>query len=308
MRLVFMVTGEISEATFGAALAGDHEVVGLVTQPDRPVGRKQVLTPPRVKEMALAAGVPVIQPEKVSEKEALRQIRAWQPEIIVVMAYGQILPQRLIEIPSRAIINLHASLLPKYRGASCIQAAIRNGDRETGWSVIHVVRKLDAGNVILRKSLPIRAGETGGELHDRLANTGPAALMEALHLLEQGEVPGVAQDDDGQTYAPKLGRSDGELDWSKPAEELERLVRAYHPWPGTTGMLAGKRLKIFPPVRVGGGSGRPGAFLGSVGEALEIACGTGSLLIQEVQLEGSRRMTGEELARGHEVALQEGLK
>ncbi len=308
MRLVFMVTGEISEETFGAALASDHhQVIGLVTQPDRPVGRKQILTPPRVKEMALAAGVPVIQPEKVSQEQALQQIREWQPEVIVVMAYGQILPQSLIEIPSRAIINLHASLLPKYRGASCIQAAIRSGDRESGWSVIHVVRKLDAGNVILRKPLSIREGETAGELHDRLAATGPAALGEVLDLLSAGEVPGEAQDESAQTYAPKLVRADGTIDWSKPAEALERLVRAYHPWPGTTGMLEGKRLKIFPPVSVGRGAGIPGTFLGIVGKRLEIACGTGSLLIQEVQLEGSRRMTGEELARGHEAALKKRL-
>ena len=144
MRLVFMVTGEIAEPTFAAALASEHEVIGLVTQPDRPVGRRQILTPPRAKEMALAASVPVIQPEKVSEQEALVQIKKWSPEVIVVMAYGQILRQKLIEIPSRAIINLHASLLPNYRGASCIQAALKNGDSETGWSVIHVVKKLDA--------------------------------------------------------------------------------------------------------------------------------------------------------------------
>ena len=175
MRLVFMVTGEISEPTFADALSGPHEVVGLVTQPDRPVGRKQVLTAPRVKEMALVSGIPVIQPESVREEEALGQIREWAPEVIVVMAYGQILPQKLIDIPSRAIINLHASLLPKYRGASCIQAALRNGDSETGWSVIHVVKRLDAGNILLQQPFPIQPRETGGELHDRLAVAGPAA-------------------------------------------------------------------------------------------------------------------------------------
>ncbi|MEO1832830.1 MAG: methionyl-tRNA formyltransferase, partial [Akkermansiaceae bacterium] len=144
MRLVFMVTGEISEATFADALTKEHMVVGLVTQPDRPVGRKQVMTAPGVKEIALEAGIPLIQPESVRETEALDQIRQWNPEVIVVMAYGQILPQALLDIPSKAIINLHASLLPKYRGASCIQAALKNGDAETGWSVIHVVKRLDA--------------------------------------------------------------------------------------------------------------------------------------------------------------------
>jgi methionyl-tRNA formyltransferase len=308
MRLVFMVTGEISEQTFANALASDHEIVGLVTQPDRKVGRKQVLTAPRVKELALAAGVPVIQPESVKVADALEQIRAWDPEVIVVMAYGQILPQSLIEIPARAIINLHASLLPKYRGASCIQAALKNGDAETGWSVIHVVKKLDAGNVILQQPFPIGESETGGELHDRLAEAGPAACRAALELLEKGEVAGTVQDESLQTYAPKLGREDGHLDWSKSALELERLIRALHPWPGTSTGLGKKRLKVFPPVILAEGSGAPGSVLKVRDDGLEIACGSGSLIVGELQLEGSRRMLGSERARGHREALEVGLK
>lgn len=308
MRLVFMVTGEISEPTFADALASDHEIVGLVTQPDRKVGRKQVLTAPRVKVLALAAGVPVIQPESVKVADALEEIRAWNPEVIVVMAYGQILPQSLIEIPSRAIINLHASLLPKYRGASCIQAALKNGDAETGWSVIHVVKKLDAGSIILQQPFPIGEGETGGELHDRLAEAGPAACRAGLELLEKGEFEGTVQDESLQTYVPKLGREDGHLDWSKSALELERLIRALHPWPGTSTLLGKKRLKIFPPVTPAEGSGIPGSILEVRDDGLEIACGSGSLMVGEVQLEGSRRMLGSELARGHREALEEGLK
>lgn len=308
MRLVFMVTGEISEPTFADALASEHEVVGLVTQPDRPVGRKQILTAPKVKELALAAGVPVIQPESVRKAEALDQIRKWKPEVIVVMAYGQILPQALIDIPPLAIINLHASLLPKYRGASCIQAALKNGDAETGWSVIHVVKKLDAGNVILQQPFPILEGETGGELHDRLAGLGPAACRLALARLEKGPFAGDVQDESRQTYVPKLGRKDGYLDWSKPAIELERLVRAYHPWPGTSAGLGSKRLKIFPPVEIGEGKGEPGEVLKNEEGHLEIACGSGSLILVEVQLEGSRRMSAGDLARGHFEALKAGLK
>ncbi|MGC6566443.1 MAG: methionyl-tRNA formyltransferase [Akkermansiaceae bacterium] len=308
MRLVFMVTGEISEPTFADALSGPHDVVGLVTQPDRPVGRKQVLTAPRVKVMAEEAGVPVIQPEVVGQPEALDQIREWAPEVIVVMAYGQILPQKLIDLPERAIINLHASLLPKYRGASCIQAAIRNGDAETGWSVIHVVKKLDAGNVLLREPFAIKDGETGGELHDRLAATGPSACRAALTMLEAGEVPGEVQDESLQTYAPKLLRDHGLLDWSAPAEELERMIRAYHPWPGTFSRLGGKRLKVFPATRCGEGKGEPGQFLGQIDGGIEIACGAGSLILGEIQLEGSRRMSSAELAQGHRDTLVEGLK
>ena len=308
MRLVFMVTGEISEPTFADALGSAHEVVGLVTQPDRPVGRKQVMTAPKVKELAIEAGVPVIQPESVREPETLDHIGGWKPDVIVVMAYGQILPQALIDIPPRAIINLHASLLPNYRGASCIQAALKNGDAKTGWSVIHVVKKLDAGNVILQHPFPILEGETGGELHDRLAAAGPAACRAALKMLESGPVKCDVQDESLQSYAPKLGRKDGCLDWSKSATELERLVRAYHPWPGTSAGLGSKRLKIFPPVKVGEGKGAPGEFLEVGEEGLEVACGSGSLILDEVQLEGSRRMSSDELARGHLEVLRAGLK
>ena len=308
MRLVFMVTGEISEPTFADALSGPHEVVGLVTQPDRPVGRKQVLTAPRVKEMALVSGIPVIQPESVREEEALGQIREWAPEVIVVMAYGQILPQKLIDIPSRAIINLHASLLPKYRGASCIQAALRNGDSETGWSVIHVVKRLDAGNILLQQPFPIQPRETGGELHDRLAVAGPAACRAALDLLSRGEVSGSPQDESLQTYAPKLLRDHGLIDWSLSAVDLERLIRAYDPWPGNYSRLGGKRLKIFPQTRCGEGSGSPGTLIAVHDDGMEIACGEGSLIVSEIQLEGSRRMGAAELARGHREALEAGLK
>jgi len=308
MRLVFMGTGEISELTFADALSGPHEIVGLVTQPDRPVGRKQILTAPKVKELALATGVPVIQPESVREEESLAQIREWAPDVIVVMAYGQILPQSLIAIPSRAIINLHASLLPKYRGASCIQAALKNGDAETGWSVIHVVKRLDAGNVLLQQPFPIENQETGGELHDRLALAGPRAYREALDLLNAGEVLGKPQDELWQTYAPKLLRDHGLIDWSASAEELERLIRAYDPWPGTYSRLGGKRLKIFPQNRCAEGSGEPGRLIAVHEDGIEIACGQGSLIIAEIQLEGSRRMAATELARGHHEALEAGLK
>jgi len=308
MRLVFMATGEIAEAAFAAALSSEHDVVGLVTQPDRPVGRRQVLTAPGVKSMALTAGVPVIQPQKVREEEALKQIREWQPEVIVVMAYGQILPLELIEIPERAIINLHASLLPKYRGASCIQGPLREGDATTGWSVIHVVRKLDAGNVILQHEIPILEGETGGELHDRLAASAPAAMLEALLLLKNGACPGTPQDDGAHTYVPKLLRDDGRLDWSLPAEKLERCIRAFHPWPGTFCEVGGKRLKIFPPVRVGVGKGAAGAYLGEVDGEIEIACGEGSLFLTLVQPDGKARMDVGSFARGYREMLEAGLK
>ncbi|MDA7535535.1 methionyl-tRNA formyltransferase [Akkermansiaceae bacterium] len=308
MRIVFMATGEIAEPVFTAALTSDHKILGLVTQPDRKVGRKQVLTAPGVKVLALEADVPVIQPEKVREKDALAQIREWKPDLIVVMAYGQILPQSLIEIPGKAIINLHASLLPKYRGASCVQGPIREGDAATGWSVIHVVKKLDAGNIILQHELKIASGETGGELHRRLAASAPAALLEALALLDKGEAPGIPQDDTAHTYVPKLLRDDGRLDWSESAGQLECTIRAFHPWPGTFCEMGGKRLKIFPPVKVGSGKGSPGAYLGELEGRIEIACGEGSLFLSLVQPDGKARMDAGSLVRGYRDLLANGLK
>ncbi len=309
MRIVFMATGEIAEETFKWLLKSGHDVCGLVTQPDRPVGRKQVLTAPGVKTLAQDADIPVIQPEKVREASALTQIKDWEPEIIVVMAYGQILPQKLIDIPSRAIINLHASLLPKYRGASCIQGPLKAGDSKTGWSVIHVEKKLDAGNVICQQEIEISPQETGGELHDRLAQCAPAALEEALRIFEnQDVVEGEKQDEAATSYVPKLLRDDGRIDWNQTAEEIERLIRAYHPWPGTFAMLKGKRLKIFPPTEISSSSGKPGECLGMTHEGIGIACAQGSLVLKNLQPDGSRRMTAQEVIAGRAEALQAGLE
>ncbi len=312
MRVLFMGTGEIAEPTFSALLESGHEVLGLVTQPDRPVGRKRELHAPEVKKLALEAGIPVFQPESVRKKAALDDLRALAPEMIVVMAYGQILPQALIDIPERAIINLHASLLPKYRGAACIQGAIVSGDAKTGWTLMHVVKALDAGDIILQKKLAIGKKETGGELHDRLAAVAPACLLEGLDLLASGDATRRAQEDDLSSYVPKLNREDGEIDWSRSARELARLVRAYHPWPGTStslGMPSGKkkRLKIFPPLEIGSGSGEPGAFLSADENGFEIATGEDSVFVREVQLEGSRRMAAGDLLRGHGESVRAGL-
>lgn len=308
MRIVFMATGEIAEPAFSAVLSSEHEVIGLVTQPDRPVGRKQILTAPKVKTLALEAGIPVIQPEKVREMEALAQIKEWDPDVIVVMAYGQILSQNLIDLPGRAIINLHASLLPKYRGASCIQGPIRAGDAKTGWSVIYVVKKLDAGSVILQREIEIYKSETGGELHNRLAEAAPRVLLDVLDLWKESDVAAIPQDDNQSTYVPKLLRNDGRLDWSKSAEEIERMIRAYHPWPGTFCGLGGKRVKVFPPVQIGDGKGNPGEFLTEEGRELEIACGDRSLFLSSVQPEGKARMDAASFARGYRELLANGLE
>ena len=307
MRIIFLGTGEIALPTFKALLESEHEVLALVTQPDKAVGRRSELQPPAIKVMAQAAGVPVLQPEKVKAPEALSELAALSPEVMVVMAYGQILPQALIDMPSKAIINLHASLLPKYRGASCIQAALLNADPETGWTVMHVVKALDAGDIIETQILTIESDETGESLHDRLTEAGPKSLSSALSRMERGEDGRTPQDESLMTYAPKLEREDGRLDWSRPAVELERLVRAYHTWPGTFSTFVDakgkeKRLKIFPQVGIADCAGEPGdVVIGEEGQ-LMVACGERALVLELVQPEGSKRMSAGDFVRGVSIA------
>jgi methionyl-tRNA formyltransferase len=314
MKLVVLATGEIALPAFRALLDSEHEVLALVTQPDKAMGRRSALQPPAIKVIAEEVGIPVLQPKKVRASEALDELRTLAPEMMVVMAYGQILPQALIDIPKRAIINLHASLLPKYRGASCIQSALINGDEETGWTVMHVVKALDAGDIIAVEKMPIAEDETGGSLHDRLAEAAPAVLLESLASLEKGEDTRIPQDGDSSSYAPKLERNDGLLDWTQPAEKLERLIRALYPWPGTFTTFQdfkgrSKRLKIFPSVEVSEGSEEnklPGSCFRVVSEdgkeAMHVVCGRGALLISQLQPEGARRMEAAEFLRGVEVS------
>jgi len=312
LRIVFMGTGDIALPSFQSLLDADegqdrYKLVALVTQPDKPVGRKQLLSAPAIKQLALARGIEVMQPERARDKGFLAALAALQPDVMVVMAYGQILSQALLDIPSMAIINLHASLLPKYRGAACIQAAIDAGDSHTGITVMHVVKALDAGDIILKKETPIGSQETGGELHDRLAELAPEALSEALAQLAAGTAQRIPQDENQVSYIPKLMREDGELDWSQAATALERRIRAYEPWPGTSTSFQDKkgrlrRLKIFPQVRVDGSAGKPGEVLAIEG-VFRVACGEGSLEIECLQPDGSRRMSAAEfmLAKPLEV-------
>ena len=306
MKVVFLGTGEIALPTFRALLDSEHEVLALVTQPDKAVGRRSELRPPAIKVMAQDAGVPVLQPERVRNPEALAELAAFPAEVMIVMAYGQILPQALIDMPSKAIINLHASLLPQYRGASCIQAALLNDDQETGWTVMHVIKALDAGDIIEVRTLPISDDETGESLHDRLAEAGPESLLSALQKLASNEATRTPQEEERTSYAPKLERENGHLDWTRSAQELERLVRAYHSWPGTFTTYTDskgkeKRVKVFPQVLCSSQNGRPGEILfGEEGEVL-IACGEGSLQLGEIQPEGSKRMAAADFLRGASV-------
>jgi methionyl-tRNA formyltransferase len=299
MRLIFIATGDIALPSFRHLLACGPRPLALVTQPDKPVGRHQTLTPPAIKVEALAAGIPVYQPEKIGDIAA--ELAALEPEILVVMAYGQILRKNILTLASQAIINLHASLLPKYRGAACIQAAIDAGDAETGITAMHVVRELDAGDMIVARAITIATNETGGTLHDRLAELSPAVLAEALQKLTDGTASRVPQDEAASSYVSKLEREDGKLDWTQDAAAIERRIRAYDPWPGTyTVAIEGsneKRLKIFPPVTAVDQSLSPGE-LSIVEGHLVVGCGRGALLLETVQPDGSRRMSAADYLRG----------
>jgi len=307
LRIVFMGTGDIALPSFSVLL--NKQLVALVTQPDKPVGRKQVLSPPKIKELALEHHIPVLQPEKAGNKDFLAELKALKPDVIVVMEYGQILTQSFLNIPKVACINLHASLLPKYRGAACIQAAIDAGDEFSGITIMHVVKALDAGDMILKKKLRIGAEETGGELHDRLADLGPEALIEVLELLRNGDATGTPQDESEVSYISKLMRDDGEIDWSQDAQALERRIRAYDPWPGTSTTFTDKkgrarRLKIFPQVRVSEDGGRAGEVISLEG-GLQVACGKGSLIVANLQPDGSRRMMVDDFLKSSPLAIDD---
>jgi methionyl-tRNA formyltransferase len=307
-RVVFIGTGEIGmPALEWLAQAKSLQLVGVVTQPDRPVGRSQVFTAPPPKRLLGPTPIPILQPEKVRQPEALEAIRALAPDLIVVAAYGQILPKALLEMPSLACINLHASLLPRHRGAAPIQAAILAGDRYTGITVMYMAQGLDTGDILLSKSIPIRRRETGGSLHDRLAALAPRALEDATNLLLRAEAPRTHQDNTAASYAPKLDRSSGRIDWARPCWDLDRHVRAMNPWPGAyTGIAAPDgmihKLKVYRALPVHRSQGLTGTVVRTSGRGILIACGNGALSLLEVQLEGKRRLATAEFLRGFKLA------
>ncbi len=306
-----MGTGDIALPSFTSLLESDYRVVGLFTQPDKAVGRQQIMTPPAIKVLAEENGIPVWQPERLRGSAELEIIEQLAIDVIVVMAYGQILPRRVINAPKIACVNLHASLLPKYRGASCIQSAIDAGDAETGISLMYVAPALDEGDVILQFHLHLLPHHTGGIVHDLLAEIAREVMIDGLKKLLDGSADRHVQDASLSCYAPKLQREDGELDWKKSAAELERRIRAYEPWPGTStafreakGKSQGsqRRLKIFPQVTVEADLvGIPGEVLELGKNGLVIACGKGALRCKTIQPEGSAMMSAEQFANGGRI-------
>lgn len=301
MRIVFIGAGEIGVPTLQALLrSSEHKLTGVVTQPDKPVGRAQQIEPPPIKRALPGSKVPILQSARIKDRQAIEEIRALQPDVIVVVAYGQILPREVLEIPRIACLNLHASLLPRWRGAAPIQAAIAAGDPKTGITVMYMAEGLDTGDILLQRRIDILPTDTGGSLHDRLAQIAPDLLLEALQLLANGNAPRIPQDNTLATYAPKLTRDNGKIDWAEPAEIIERKIRAFNPWPGAFTEIASPRarkLKIFSSGIVDL-NGKPGEFLHREKE-LVIAAGKGALSLGEVQLEGKQRMSASEFLRGH---------
>ena len=301
MRVVFIGTGEIGLPVLRWLLEDNgHDLLGVVTQPDKPVGRAQKVEAPPIKAALTGKEVPVLQPPKIKAPDAVAEIAQFEPDVVVVMAYGQILPRSILEIPRIACLNLHASLLPRHRGAAPIQAAIVAGDSETGITVMYMDEGLDTGDVLLEKRLAIAPDETGGSLHDRLAEIAPAALDEALAQLQSGTAPRIPQDSSAATYAPKLEREHGRIDWTQPAALIERKIRAFDPWPGAFVLLRDpdgreRKLKVYRASVTDSCSADPANLV--------IPTKSGALKLEEVQLEGKRRMSAAEFLRGYNARI-----
>jgi methionyl-tRNA formyltransferase len=309
MRVLFIGTGEIGVPVLRSLLnSREHELVGVVTQPDKPVGRAQRIEAPAIKTALAESTLPILQPEKIKREEAVTKIRELAPDVIVVMAYGQILPRSVLEIPRVACLNLHASLLPRHRGAAPIQAAILAGDRESGITVMYMAVGLDTGDVLLQARLDIGENETGATLHDRLALIAPDALLEALTQLQRRTANRIPQDSSAATYAPKLEREDGRIDWTESVALIERKIRAFNPWPGAFTLLRDadgreRKLKIFSAKVVAAAKPGAGDIIRS-DDSLVIAAKDGALSLGEVQLEGKRRMSAVDFLRGYPTPLR----
>ena len=298
MRVVFMGTPDIAATCLKKIIADGFEVVGVYTQPDRPKGRGMKMVYSAVKEVAIANNLPVFQPESFREDATVEELKALQPDVVAVVAYGRILPQRVLDIPAKGCVNIHASILPQYRGSAPYQWAVLDGLKETGVTAQHMVLKMDAGDVIDVAKTPICPDETAGELLDRLAVLGADLLSRVLTRFESGDVSGVPQNEAEVSFAPMLDKSMCPIDWNKSAQQVHDHVRGLHPWPVATMELKGQKFKVHA-TKVVEGSGKPGEILGLTKTGLKIACGEGAVEVTQLQAEGGKRMAAPDYFRGH---------
>lgn len=302
MKIIFMGTPDFAVPTLCALYDEGHEIAAVFTQPDKAVGRKQIITPPPVKSAALELGLSVFQPNSLRDEAIEEQLKALAPEVIVVVAYGKILPEAILNIPKFGCINGHASLLPRHRGASPIQWSIVSGDKETGVTTMLMEKGLDTGDMLLKESVVIGENETGEELHDRLSDISARLMVKTLKAIKEGSIIPEKQDDSLSTYAPIITREMGYLDFTRSAAELHNLIRGFYSWPAAYFMLDSKRVKVLSSAL----SGKTTEFAGTVLESddrLVIACGEGSALeLLEIQPEGSKRMTAADYLKGHSIS------
>ncbi len=305
MRLVFMGTPMFAVPSLKALVESGHEVVGVFTQPDKPKNRGMKLQPTPVKEYAITENIPVYQPEKLRDGQAMSILRQLSPELIVVAAYGKILPVDILELPALGSVNVHSSLLPKYRGAAPINWAILNGEEETGVTIMYMAQGLDTGDIIAQEATPIDLNEDAASLHDRLAQLGAGLLVRTLEQLEQGTAPRTVQDDAQSSYAPMLSKEMSPMDWTKSARQLHDQVRGLVPWPSATAVIDGVRCKIWATTLTGEQTDRaPGAVVQADKHGLKVACGDRQVLqIDELQPDGKKRMAATAFLMGHPITV-----
>lgn len=303
MRIVFMGTPDFAVPSLERLIADGHEIAAVYTQPDKPKNRGMQLTPPPVKRVALAHSIPVVQPQRLRDEGVLEALAVLRPELIVVVAYGKLLPKAMFELPAMGCINVHSSLLPKYRGAAPINWAVINGETETGVTIQDIAEKLDAGDILAQAQTPIGPDESVETLHDRLARMGAQLLSETVLQIQAGTVVRTPQEDSQSTYAPMLDRSLSPIDWSRSAREIHNQVRGLVPWPATTMELGGQIFKVFAVEETGTETkAAGGTCLGSDRRGILMACGDGRVLrVTEVQAPGKKRMTASDYLRGHPI-------
>jgi methionyl-tRNA formyltransferase len=301
MKIVFAGTPDFAVPTLQALLDSEHQICGVYTQPDRPAGRGRKLTASPVKALAVSANLPVFQPENFKQVGALEELAALKPDLIVVIAYGLILPQAVLDIPKFGSINVHGSLLPRWRGAAPIHRAVMAGDDKTGITIMKVVKKLDAGDMLYKIECPINADSTSSELHDQLAEIGAQGLIQVVNQIEQGTLIAEPQDEALVTYAHKLEKNEAMLDWQKSALELDRQVRGLNAWPVAQTLYKGEVLRVWRSEVIDGESDLPAGTISCQQHALDVATGNGILRLLEVQLPGGKRIAGKDFLNAHQA-------